>query len=242
MEISVLGRYGPYPAKGGCCAGYLVWEKNCRILIDCGNGVLSRLHYYLNCWELDAVILSHLHADHVSDIYIMRYALDIGRTHNRHPLPLYAPEEPASEFQRLPYKEVYDVRPIVTGQDLQIGPFTLSFMPTIHPVPCFAISIQAEDKKLVYSSDTEFNQNIILFSKGADLLLCEANFLQRHIEMGLPNHLSAGQAGCIARKAMVKKLLLTHLSPQNKPELSLEEARAEFPDAVIAEEGVTYTV
>jgi len=79
MKLTVLGCCGPYPAAGGACSGYLLEEDGYRVLIDCGNGVLSRLQQHLKSWELEAVLLSHLHFDHTADLMVLRYALDYAR-------------------------------------------------------------------------------------------------------------------------------------------------------------------
>ena len=74
MQLKILGNNGPYPAPGGACSGYLLTSDSgqTRVLIDCGPGVLSRLTADCMPGELDAVLLSHLHYDHMSDILPMQ--------------------------------------------------------------------------------------------------------------------------------------------------------------------------
>ena len=74
MRIIVLGCFGPYPPAGGTCSGYLLEKDGSFVLLDCGNGVLSKLQHFIKLKDLSAVILSHLHSDHVSDISILGYA------------------------------------------------------------------------------------------------------------------------------------------------------------------------
>lgn len=244
MKLTVLGCYGPYPPGGGCCSGYLLQENNCNILIDCGNGVLSRLQEHLDYQDLDAVILSHLHADHVSDIMIMRYGLEIAynRGERSEPLHLYAPDTPGEEFDRLPYKNAYTVKALQPGKELQIGPFAIRVRTGVHAVPSMAMHITSASGTLVYSGDTEYYPELEQFASGADLFLCEANFTEADIENGLPNHLSTAQAARLAAAAGVKKLLLTHHHPERDLTKSLKEAEKYFPAAEQAREGLSYDV
>jgi ribonuclease BN (tRNA processing enzyme) len=244
MQLTILGCYGPYPPAGGACSGYLVQEEDCNLLLDCGNGVLSRLQEFIAYQDLDAVLLSHLHADHISDLMIMRYGLMQSRKGDSvdHPLPLYTPKEPAEDFNRLPYKSAYDFRALDELSAFEIGPFKITVSAGVHAVPVFGFRLESSSGILVYSGDTEMNQNIGPFAAAADLLLCEANYLEEDIAAGLPNHLSAAQAAAIAAEAGVKKLLLTHLHPERDSSLYLAEAQKLFPAAELARERFTYTL
>ena len=79
MKLTVLGNNGPYPAAGSACSGYLLQSGAANILIDCGNGVLSNIQKIISLDELDAVILTHLHSDHISDMYVLKYAIQLRR-------------------------------------------------------------------------------------------------------------------------------------------------------------------
>ncbi len=243
MQLTVLGCYGPYPPAGGACSGYLVQEEGCNLLLDCGNGVLSRLQEYIDYKELDAVLLSHLHADHLSDLMIMRYGLVLTQKNAlfEQPLPLYAPAEPADEFDRLPYKSAYAVKALHEKTELEIGPFKVTISAGVHAIPAFSFRLESPSGTLIYSGDTEKNQNMVPFAAGADLFLCEANYLEEDIAAGLPNHLSAAQAAAIAAEAGVKTLVLTHLHPERDGSLYLAEAQQQYPAAELAQERFTYT-
>lgn len=244
MKLTVLGCYGPYPAAGGACSGYLLEEKGFRILLDCGSGVLSRLQQHLQPWELEAALLSHLHFDHTADLTVLRYALDFARREALRfsPLPLYAPPEPAAEFKRLQYKELFEMHPVSSGETLMLGPFALSFLETVHSLPCLALRVETETGVLVYSGDTEYFEELAGFAAGADLFLCEANFQEMDLALSSANHLSAAGAARLAARAGVKRLLLTHFHPERRTALSLEEARLHFDETGAAQEGRTYRI
>lgn len=244
MRLTVLGCYGPYPPAGGCCSGYLLQEEGCSLLLDCGNGVLSRLQKHQDYRELDAILVSHLHADHMSDIMIMRYGLQlaIGEGLRSESLPLYAPGSPEIEFERLTYKSAYNVNMLKAGNTVQIGPFTILAGEGIHSVSSMAIRIRTSSGLIVYSGDTEYYPGLSEFAIGADIFLCEANYLEKDIASNLTNHLSSAQAAQIAAKAGVKRLILTHHHPDRDLERSLIEAQKYFPAAEQAREGEVYTI
>ena len=244
MQLTVLGSYGPYPAPGGACSGYLLEHEGSKILLDCGNGVLSRLQKYIKPWEVEAILLSHLHADHISDLFILKYALDMARGKQiiSDGVKLYLPKEPVEESQRIPYKEVYQMNYLDPEEDITIGPFHITFLPTVHPLDCLAMKIKCVDKTLVYSGDTEYFPQLEQFAAGCDLFLCEANFQDDDIEASRRNHLSARQAAEIAQKGEVKKLLLTHLPAEKDAEVSLKEAKSAFAQAELVREEKTFSI
>jgi len=244
LKLTVLGCYGPFPPGGGACSGYLLQESDFNLLIDCGNGVLSRLQEHLDYQKLDAVILSHLHPDHVSDIMIMRYGLVIALKEGlrSRPLQLYAPTEPVSEFDRLPYKDCYEVKALQEGVSLQIGPFSIQNRLGLHAIPSMALRINSREGTLVYSGDTEYNRSLEKLAGDADLFLCEANYQDQDLQKGLPNHLSASQAAKLAAGAGAKRLLLTHHHPEKDQAVSLVEAKKYYPEAELACEGEKYII
>jgi ribonuclease BN (tRNA processing enzyme) len=242
LRLTVLGCYGPYPAAGQNCSGYLLQDDEVNVLLDCGNGVLSRLRYFCQPWELTAVILSHLHSDHLSDLMILRYALQMQEEQHASALPLqvYAPPQPEEEYNRLTYKQYLQSRPLSAGTALSFGSMRFTFIKGVHGVPNYVITVTARGKKIVYSGDTEFFPGLTAAAQGADLFLCEANYLKSDLQQGKVNHLAAFQAAAVAKEAEVKRLVLTHHNPERDPRLALAEAQAIFPDTELAHAGSLY--
>lgn len=237
MRLTILGNNGPYPAPGGACSGYLLESDSGRtnILMDCGTGVLSRLPNYIDIERLDAVVLSHLHYDHMSDMLTMHYALQFHP--RKRPLSVYAPARPA-EVRSLLAGASIDLWPM---RETEIGEMKLSFCPVRHPVETFAVAVECDGARLVYTGDTNTDYALELFCDSADLLLADAGLSEVDYSENAP-HLSAALCGKLAKDTGAKRLLLTHLNPKYDPNDLCAEARAFFPSAEIAVRGESYFI
>ena len=245
MKLTVLGNNGPFPGAGGACSGYLVQESGVNILLDCGNGVLGNLQKRITVDSLDAVILSHLHSDHVSDLMVLRYAVQIGmkRGMTDRLVDVYAPAEPPEEYKRLDVKYAFVLRPLIDGLTLNFGPMKLTFAEMTHPVKSFAASIEAGGKIFVYSGDTSWNENIVKFCSGADLVLLDAGLKSSDKpDDGSAAHLTARECGEIAKECGAKKLVITHFWPGYDVKGLLCEAKEVFGNVEAAEVLRTYEI
>lgn len=230
MKLTVLGNNGPYPKCGGACSGFLLDSGETKVVLDFGNGVLSRLQQYIDIEEISAIILSHLHSDHIGDIMILRYAADIKlmKGEMKKPIKVYAPADPIEEFNRLKYKEALELIEINPEEKLVIGDLRISFKEMVHGYKNYAICIEKNLKKFVYSGDTCLNDRIVDFARNADLFICEAGLLERDDKCIRAMHLTAKEAAQIARDAGVKRLLLTHFLPGIKAEQYINEATSVY--------------
>lgn len=229
MRLTILGNNGPYPAPGGACSGYLVESDSgdTTILIECGPGVLARLEDRADLQRLDAIVLSHLHYDHMSDMLPLHYALQFNPRQRQ--LDVYAPSEPAN-VRALLKGSAIDLWPM---KETAVGEMKLSFCPVRHPVETFAVSVECDGARLVYTGDTNTDFALELFCDGADLLLADAGLSRTDYSDAAP-HLSAALCGKLASDASVKRLLLTHLNPKYDPDALLAEAQEHFAAAEIA--------
>lgn len=219
MRLTVLGRWSPYPPAEGACPGYLVEAAGQRILIDCGTGVLANLQRVASVFDLSALVITHLHPDHVLDLFVLKQALEFGRLPEvAPPLRFFGPPDamntlPAwmGEESQVAFRERFNFLPIVGGTAARIGPLVLRFGATAHTVPCFAVRVEADGRVLTYSADTGPSPVVGALADGADLFLCENTLPPgeegRAVEVG---HLSARQAAQIAVQADARRLLLTH--------------------------------
>ena len=236
MKLTILGNNGPYPGAGGACSGYLLREENTNILIDCGNGVLSNLQKVMRFEDLDAIILTHLHSDHVSDMMVLKYAVQIKRKRGQFDknLLVYAPAEPVEDYKRLDVKDAFDLMPITEDLVLDIGGIKVTFAKMKHPFMDFAVSFQHLGKRFVFSGDTSWTEDIISFAGNADMLMLDAGLFAREKTSNDVPHLTAEECGIIAREAAAGKLLLTHFWPENNIGGLVNEARENFENTIAA--------
>ncbi|MEW6723428.1 MAG: MBL fold metallo-hydrolase [Bacillota bacterium] len=230
MQLTVLGSRAPYPIPGRACPGYLVEEEGWRVLVDAGSGSLANLRRIMPPEELDAVILTHLHADHFSDFLSLRYIIYRWRRDRLReaPLPVYAPARPGEVVPLIGYKDDVVHQPLTAGR-LELGPWQLSFRLTNHPVECYAVRFDGPSGSLAYSADTGPSDDLLNLACESDLFLCEASLLEEDRKHGnQAGHLTARQAGALARQARVGKLVLTHLWPEYDEERVRKEASDEF--------------
>ncbi len=244
MQLTVLGRYGPYPAPGGACSGYLLAAGGRGYLIDCGAGVLSRVQAFLPLSSIAAIFLSHLHFDHISDLFILRYALQMLYASGdilKPTLKVVAPPEPEREFGMLSQLGAFEMIKLQKGLKLSQDGLDIMFEEMSHPFPSFAMRFEHGGKSFVYSGDTNCNERLAPFAKDTDLLLADCAFLHKDKTPASP-HMSAREAAEIANEAQANRLLCSHFSPFSDPKHITAEAYNIFRGAAEAEEMRTYEV
>jgi ribonuclease BN (tRNA processing enzyme) len=228
MRLTVLGCAGSFPGPESACSAYLVEAEGFRLLIDFGSGSLSALQRYAGIGAVDAIMLTHLHCDHMLDactyVVVRRYAPGGPMP----PLPVYAPMGAAERISAAYSSENEPVDDVYTFYGLQpgtfpIGPFTVTADRVNHPIETYGVRVEHNGKVLAYSSDTAPCDSLLRLAQGADLFLCEASYLDG-VENPPDLHLTGGEAGEAATKADVGKLLLTHLVPAWVSEASTVEA------------------
>jgi len=242
MFLTVLGRYGPYPRPGGACSGYLIEDGPTRVLIDCGAGVLSRLMEHVRPEHLDAIVLSHLHFDHCSDLFVMRYALDqqdVPEGGQKRKIPLYSPNEPFETLRAITTGALFESHLVKGGDEIKIGTLTFSFVPMAHPVPVNGMRITGENGAvLFFTGDTKPYPGMEHGAANADALLADACFVDA-TQTG--PHLNVKEACQLARDAGVKTLYLTHLWGKCDTEEAVKK-EIDFPSAFVVKERGRYCI
>ncbi|RDI47848.1 MBL fold metallo-hydrolase [Falsibacillus pallidus] len=244
MELTIVGHWGGYPKQNEASTGYLLTHEGYHLLIDCGSAVLSQLQNYIQPEMVDAVIISHYHPDHIADIGVLQHALLINKFlgKNNRNLSIYGHTEDDQAFRGLSFRDVTKGEAYDPSQSIKIGPFTIKFLKTIHPVPCYAMCIEAGGKKLVYTADSSFQESFIPFSEKADVLLCECNFYGE-MDGSSAGHMNSRDAGNIAEKADVSKLILTHLPQFGDLTQLVDEASEIFSgEVMLAAAGLKITI
>ena len=237
LAVTVLGCSGSYPGPGGACSGYLVDDGTTRIWLDSGSGTMANLQRHVAPDEVDAIVLSHEHPDHWSDLegwnIYLRHFLE------RSGFPVYAP----AGLKRHTYDEMPSVAwtDVADGDRVTIGTFDATFSRTDHGPETLAVRIDAAGRSLGYSADTGPAWSLEALGAGLDLALCEASVPTD--QEGKMQHLSARQAGQQARAAGAGRLVLTHIWPTLDVERSRDDGAAAFGAPVeVATVGARYEV
>jgi len=249
VRVWVLGRCGGYPRPGEACSGYLVEAGGLRLALDLGHGVLSRLLLRVSAYDLTALVLSHLHPDHVADVPALRVALRWGRRPPDRPgrLPVLAPEAAARYFACVTGEEElqeFEFFPVPQSDPVELDGVRMRFTRTRHPVEAYAVRVEAGGRVLAYTADTAPSEEVVELSLGADVLVAEATLSEAYADRAeAAGHMTGSQAGAMARRAGVRRLLLTHFFPTTDPQESVAAAQKAFGGPVEAvEEGKAYEV
>ncbi|QMU75369.1 MBL fold metallo-hydrolase [Streptacidiphilus sp. PB12-B1b] len=246
MDLTVVGCSGSFPSADSPCSCYLLQADGYRLVIDLGNGALGALQRYCGLYEVDAVLLSHLHADHCIDMCAYYVARNYRVGGCPDPLPVHGPHGTAERLARAydmdehpGMKQVFDFNTLEEGT-FQLGPLSITATRVAHPVEAFAFRIEHGGRSLVYTGDTGPCDQLVDLARGADLLLSEAAFT--HGKEDIPDlHLNGRQAGEAAAQAGVGRLVLTHIPPWTDPEQNRADAVAAYTGPVeLARPGAVY--
>lgn len=244
MKLKVLGTQSPYTTPNHNCPGFLITDGKVKLMLDCGSGSHGLVNYPHDLQNLH-VIISHLHRDHYNDIYNLQYASFVFHNQQRltSPIRVYLPKTPSSIFNDIVNESnsFAEYTEFNEQSKFKIGDMDISFCRTDHPLETYAIKVCCQDKTIVYTSDSSFSakDRIIEFSQGADLLICESSLLKTYGFPEINSHLTAEQAGIIAKEAMVNTLMLTHFWPEEKTKKFVKEAKKIFQNVIPAKEGKT---
>lgn len=225
MKLTALGVWGGYPTRDAGTTSYLLQsEEGFNLLLDAGSRAVTELEHELSPNDLDAIILSHYHEDHIADLGALRQYRQL-QTVKPEMLPIYGHQENEYEFLKLSLENVSEGIAYDVENGTSVGPFDIQFLKTVHPVICYAMRIveRATGQVLIYTGDTGYFAELVDFSKEADILLADVYFFKDKAKM--PNHLSSVEAGEIAAQANVKKLILTHLPQVGDLQVLREEAQ-----------------
>ena len=228
MKLTFLGKYGGYPDKDSPTSSFLLEEQGFSLLVDCGSGVLSEVQKYINIEELDACILSHYHHDHIADIGCLQYAMLVQtQLGNRSAtLPIYGHQKD-TKFANLTSKTYTTGVGISEEKPVEIGTFTIHFCPTTHSTFCLAMKFIIGEKSIVYTADTEWNEQLVEFATNADILISEASIYKEQYGE-IKGHLTGEEAGKLAQLSDAKQLYLTHLPHYGDHAQLIKEAKASF--------------
>jgi ribonuclease BN (tRNA processing enzyme) len=265
VQITVLGKSPSWQDAGGACSGYLVEDGITRLLVDCGTGVFSELRKIRDYTGVDAIVVSHMHADHFLDLVPFACALS------------YAPRQQPFAVQRWPgtptparprlllppgateivravsaaggqptlFDSAYEISEYDIAEPLAIGTFRARFQPVPHYVPTNAIELTSSEGggRFTFAADHGPTDVLREFALKTDLIVLEAS-----LPFPLPDdpsrgHLTAAEAGEHAAGCDARRLVLTHITDELDYEHALAEAARAYSGPIeIARTGAVYTV
>lgn len=225
IEVTVLGSSGIWATRDRACAGYLLDLGDKKVLLDCGAGTWRNLlDQHADHASIDAVILSHRHPDHVSDLFQVLHARLYGGAEPLPEIPLWAPAETLERLTAFSKEldQAFHLSSISPGDSISIGEARLSFFPMAHPPDTVGVRVENDGAVFAYSSDTGPAGDLDGLARSADVFLCEATL--QDSDDSWEGHMRASQAGEAGARAGVGKIVLTHLPPGRDAGLSLAEA------------------
>jgi ribonuclease BN (tRNA processing enzyme) len=263
MRIKVLGKSPSWQDAGGACSGYLIEDDATTLLLDCGNGVFSKLREQIDYIDVDAVLISHLHADHFLDLVPYSYALTYAP--RQQPVPvagypgtdsparprLIAPRGARETFRRVVgawgnddlIENAFELEEYDAGSTVEIGSLSARFREVPHYTTTYAVDLRSNGSgRLTYSADCSPTEELVEIARDTDLLLIEAT-LPRPERTGVRGHLTPAEAGDHARRAGAHRVVLTHISDELDAEWAKETGSKAFGGPVeVAREGAVYEV
>jgi ribonuclease BN (tRNA processing enzyme) len=253
MRVTVVGCSGSFPGPDSAASCYLVQSRDgggrtWRILLDLGSGALGPLQRYTSLYDVDAVLLSHLHPDHCLDLTGLYVALKYRPSGPAPAVAVYGPtgtaERLARAYDGLPdvgMSAELDIHEWQAQTVVPLGPFVVTPYRVEHPVEAYGLRVEADGAVLAYTGDTDASPNLTPLCRDADLVLADSAFVDgRDATRGV--HLTARRAGqAVAEAGGVRRLVLTHLPPWNDVDAARQEAAETWSGPLdVARPGATY--
>lgn len=259
----MLGKSPAWQDADGACSGYLVEDGDACLLVDCGSGVFSKLRRFRDYVDVDAVVITHMHADHFLDL--IPFACALTYAPRQQPVPVErrpgtdSPARPhllvptgATEILRTiasaggqPYllDQAFEMSEYDTSATVDVGTLSLRFQPVPHFLPSNAIQVHcAAGGRFTFGADHGPTDALDGFADDSDLMILEAT-LPRPEREGPRGHLTPGEAGEHAARCNAGRLVLTHISDELDSDWALAEAKRSFDGPVeVAREGAVYEV
>jgi ribonuclease BN (tRNA processing enzyme) len=262
VRLTIVGCSGSFPGPDSAASCYLVEADGFRLLIDLGSGALGAVQRHVSLYEIDAVCLTHLHADHCLDLCDYSVARSFHPDGPKPAIPVYAPAQAAERLGRAlvadpaagagPGRQLGGISDTfsfatLTPGLMEIGPLRVTAAHVNHPVETFGFRVEHAGRSLAYSADTGPTDALVGLARDVDVLLCEASFVEPAGAWApaLPEnlHLTGRQAGQHAARAGVGQLVLTHLVPWNDRSRTLDEAGQAFSGPLsLAASGLGFTL
>jgi ribonuclease BN (tRNA processing enzyme) len=256
-QLTVLGGSAAGVGTGMGCSAYLVTVNDTNVVLDLGPDTIQQLRKHVDYRMLDAIVVSHLHLDHILDLFALRFMLSYNPVKADRKLPLYLPPDGLAFFSRAAelfatssddvgeyFSAVFHMQEYDPAESITVGDITISFAPTVHIIPCWAMRVRPnEGHDIVYTADSGTDANLDNFIAGAAVVVADsaaAPDAPDFVKAGI--HYDAAAATTLARDAGANHLVLTHQWEEADPMNNAAIAREIFPGRIsIASPGLTVT-
>ncbi len=240
VQLSVLGSSGTYPSQTNPASSYLITHGSTSIWCDAGPGSFQALLDVMNPDDLDAVVISHRHPDHCTDLFAAFHAL----TYRPRPiegLTLIANRSVIDHVKGFldaghdhAIDRAFDIHVSEGGERHRVGGIEVEPVEMDHSAPTLGFRFAADGRTIFYTADTGPGGSWQASVGAVDLLVCEATMQGTPSGEGSGLHLTAAQAGEIASRIGATRLLLTHIPPHLETLMSVREAETTFGRTVMA--------
>jgi ribonuclease BN (tRNA processing enzyme) len=254
MRVRVVGSSASVPRPGRACSCHLIRARGTNLLLDIGTGALANLRIVMDYPDLDAIVISHMHADHFFDLIPLRYGLKYGPLLRDERMPLWLPPGGEAQLRALAatfhpegpndfLDEVYEIQEYDPHSRLEIGRLAVTFAKTVHYIDAYAIRVERDGASVCYSADTAPSAAVEELARGCSIFLCEAA-LGLATEAGpMRGHLSAVEAGEMAQRAGARRLVLTHYGTEFAPGELEDAAQSVYHGpCAVADDGTELTI
>ena len=240
FRITVIGCSGTYSSPDSSCSSYLVQTATTSVLLDAGPGSSIELQRHIDLADLDAIIVSHEHPDHWTELpslyHAYRYGIEregvpvYGTAGTKRLLDTVTPEATSTAF---------DWTTITAESDVAVGDISFTFSETDHPVETLAILARAAGSTIGYSADTGPDWSPERFDEKIDVFVYETTLPESLEDEGIP-HVSGREAGLRATAAAIEHIVITHVPPGHDSADREMSTQTTFSGQVtVAEPGLT---
>jgi ribonuclease BN (tRNA processing enzyme) len=250
VQVTVLGKSPSWQDAAGACSGYLVQEGPLSLLLDCGNGIFSKLRVMRDYHDLDAVLISHMHADHFLDLVPFSYAISYGPRPPLAPPQLFVPAGGVDVLRRVVgcwgserlVENAFSVSEYTAADELGFGGVGVRFCEVPHFTKTYAVELTSTAGRFTFGADCRPNDELVRFAHDTDLLMVEATLVEPEPD-GPRGHMTAREAGEQGRLAGARRLVLTHYSDELDPDRTRAQGSDGYGAPVeLATEGAVYRI
>jgi ribonuclease BN (tRNA processing enzyme) len=223
MLLTCIGTGTAVPEPDRVCSGFLLEGHGLRMLFDCGPGVVHAMARLGIEWQsITHLCLTHFHNDHIGDVAMLFFAWKHGmRPARTEPLTIFGPKGTRRKLVRMAKlfgdhisEPPFDltIRELDGSDDIRLNDVSgIRTHRTRHTERSLAFRVDVSGRSFCYTGDTGFSDDVAVFVQAADVLLTECSLPDGE---GMDTHMTPSRVAAMARVALPRRLLVTHVYPQ----------------------------